>query len=124
KHVAAGTRVSGTRLTCIKSPEVDSTTQTKVEKWIVNSQAWPKSLKLPSGGNVTDQPSRPKSSKNKAINKWPTSKEESLKIEKIWYNLNRSQKDLNYPQLYKQGASPPQDMHSLNLPHSIRSGIP
>ncbi|MED6134495.1 hypothetical protein PIB30_037545 [Stylosanthes scabra] len=46
--------------------------------------------------------------RNKAVNKWPTSKEESSKIGKIRYNFNRSHKDLNYPQLYKQGASPPQ----------------
>ncbi|MED6194854.1 hypothetical protein PIB30_032404 [Stylosanthes scabra] len=46
--------------------------------------------------------------RNKAANKWPTSKEESSKIGKIRCNLNRSHKDLNYSQLYKQGASPPQ----------------
>ncbi|MED6141594.1 hypothetical protein PIB30_105015, partial [Stylosanthes scabra] len=83
KHVAAGTQKSGIRLACIKSPEVDRTTRKKAKEWVINSQAWPKSLKLPSGGNVTDQPPRPKSSKNKAINKWPTSKEESSKIGKI-----------------------------------------
>ncbi|MED6209544.1 hypothetical protein PIB30_055720 [Stylosanthes scabra] len=83
KHVAVRTQEGGTRLTRIKSPEVDRTARKNAEKWIVNLQAWPKSLKLPSGGNVTDQPPRPKSSKNKAINKWPTSKEESPKIGKI-----------------------------------------
>ncbi|MED6127744.1 hypothetical protein PIB30_091084 [Stylosanthes scabra] len=83
KHVAARTQKSRTRLTRIKSPKVDRTAWKKTEKWVVNSQAWPKSLKLPSGGNVTDQPPKPKSSKNKALNKWPTSKEESPKIGKI-----------------------------------------
>ncbi|MED6190435.1 hypothetical protein PIB30_105883 [Stylosanthes scabra] len=83
KHVAAGNQKSETRLACIKSPEVDRTTRKKPKEWVINSQAWPNSLKLPSGGNVTDQPPRPKSSKNKAINKWPTSKEESSKIGKI-----------------------------------------
>ncbi|MED6138297.1 hypothetical protein PIB30_072971 [Stylosanthes scabra] len=46
--------------------------------------------------------------RNKAANKWPTSKEESSKTGKIRCNLNRSHKDLNYPQLYKYRASPPQ----------------
>ncbi|MED6213839.1 hypothetical protein PIB30_097296 [Stylosanthes scabra] len=53
--------------------------------------------------------------RNKAANKWLTSKEESSKIGKIRCNLNRSHKDLNYPQVYKQGASPPQGTHSLTL---------
>ncbi|MED6176789.1 hypothetical protein PIB30_091653, partial [Stylosanthes scabra] len=83
KHVAVGTQKSRIRLACIKSPEVDRTTRKKAKEWFINSQAWPKSLKLPSGGNVTDQPPRPKSSKNMAINEWPTSKEESSKIGKI-----------------------------------------
>ncbi|MED6149785.1 hypothetical protein PIB30_065915 [Stylosanthes scabra] len=39
-----------------------------------NSQAWPKSLKLPSGDNVTGQPLGPKSLRNKVTKEWPTSK--------------------------------------------------
>ncbi|MED6221531.1 hypothetical protein PIB30_055677 [Stylosanthes scabra] len=54
--------------------------------------------------------------RNKAANKWPTSKEESSKIGNIRCNLNRSHEDLNYPQLYKQGASPPQALgHAVGL---------
>ncbi|MED6221770.1 hypothetical protein PIB30_057955 [Stylosanthes scabra] len=53
--------------------------------------------------------------RNKAANKWPPSKEESSKIGKIRCNLNRSHKDLNYPQVYKQEASPPQGTYSLTL---------
>ncbi|MED6163594.1 hypothetical protein PIB30_081506, partial [Stylosanthes scabra] len=61
KHVVSGIQEGRTRLTRIKSPGVNRTARKKAEKWVVNSQAWPKSLKLPSGGNVTDQPPRPKS---------------------------------------------------------------
>ncbi|MED6165176.1 hypothetical protein PIB30_097099, partial [Stylosanthes scabra] len=64
KHVAAGTQRSGIPLHASKSPESDRTTRKNAKKWVINSQAWPKSLKLPSGGNVTDRPPRPKSSKN------------------------------------------------------------
>ncbi|MED6152895.1 hypothetical protein PIB30_096307 [Stylosanthes scabra] len=59
---------------------------------------------------------RPKLLRNKATNKWPTSKEELSKIGNIRCNLNSSQEDLNYPQLYKQGASPPQALgHAVGL---------
>ncbi|MED6210550.1 hypothetical protein PIB30_065150 [Stylosanthes scabra] len=87
--------------------KIDGTTR-KTSKRVHNSQAWPKNLKLPSGGNVTDQPLGPKLLRNKAANEWPTNKRESSKIGNIQCNLNRSQEDLDYPQLYKQGASPPQ----------------
>ncbi|MED6181998.1 hypothetical protein PIB30_024627 [Stylosanthes scabra] len=83
KHVAAGTRKGGTRFTYIKSPKVDRTTQKRHGKRAVTRKLGPKGPKLPIGGNVTGQPPRPKLSKNKAINKRPTNKEESPKIEKI-----------------------------------------
>ncbi|MED6186477.1 hypothetical protein PIB30_067013 [Stylosanthes scabra] len=54
-------------------------------------------------------------SRNKAMNEWPTRKEESSKIGKIRYNPNRSHDDLNHLKLYKQGVSSPQGTHSLTL---------
>ncbi|MED6186676.1 hypothetical protein PIB30_069046, partial [Stylosanthes scabra] len=73
----------GTRFTYIKSPEVDKTTRKKHRKQVVTRKLDPKGPKLPSGGNVTDQPPRPELSKNKATNKRHTNKKESPKIGKI-----------------------------------------
>ncbi|MED6222061.1 hypothetical protein PIB30_060870 [Stylosanthes scabra] len=73
---------------CTKLSEILQTAWKTPKEFI--SQARSKRLKLPSGGNVTNQPRGP--------------------------ILKESPKDLNHPKLYEEGASPPQDTHSLTLP--------